>query len=467
MIKLNLVGDKMKNMTQGNVTKLIMAFAIPVLLGNVFQQFYTMADTMMVGQILGVNSLAAIGASASLSNLVIGLCTGVSMGVSIMIAQYYGARDEEGMKKATAGCIKLCMISVVVIFVVAILLKKPLLYLLQTPSSILGMADSYLTIIIIGLFVTMAYNMMASMLRSIGDSRTPLYFLIIASILNVALDYIFIAIIQLGVAGAAYATVIAQLISVILCFLYMRKKYPMFIVKKEDFHVEREILRKQLSMGISMGLMNSIVSLGSVILQSAVNSLGEVTIAAHTAARKVVEMFMQPLISIAIADTTFVSQNLGAQRFSRIRAGMKSSVWISFLWVCIVVLLSFTCIDFFIGFLVNAKQTEVISLAAYYTRISSVFYFILAVLFIYRNGLQGLGNGRGPIISSCIEMAVKIAATFALIPFTGYTGVCLAEPIAWSLMGPCLMVFFYRDLKRKEQQLEMHTMEAYQKIELP
>ena len=443
----------MKNMTQGNVTKLIMAFAIPVLLGNVFQQFYTMADTMMVGQILGVNSLAAIGASASLSNLVIGLCTGVSMGVSIMIAQYYGARDEEGMKKATAGCIKLCMISVVVIFVVAILLKKPLLYLLQTPSSILGMADSYLTIIIIGLFVTMAYNMMASMMRSIGDSRTPLYFLIIASILNVALDYIFIAIIQLGVAGAAYATVIAQLVSVILCFLYMRKKYPMFIVKKEDFHVEREILRKQLSMGISMGLMNSIVSL--------------VTIAAHTAARKVVEMFMQPLISIAIADTTFVSQNLGAQRFSRIRAGMKSSVWISFLWVCIVVLLSFTCIDFFIGFLVNAKQTEVISLAAYYTRISSVFYFILAVLFIYRNGLQGLGNGRGPIISSCIEMAVKIAATFALIPFTGYTGVCLAEPIAWSLMGPCLMVFFYRDLKRKEQQLEMHTMEAYQKIELP
>ena len=309
--------------------------------------------------------------------------------------------------------------------------------------------------------------MMASMMRSIGDSRTPLYFLIIASILNVALDYIFIAIIQLGVAGAAYATVIAQLVSVILCFLYMRKKYPMFIVKKEDFHVEREILRKQLSMGISMGLMNSIVSLGSVILQSAVNSLGEVTIAAHTAARKVVEMFMQPLISIAIADTTFVSQNLGAQRFSRIRAGMKSSVWISFLWVCIVVLLSFTCIDFFIGFLVNAKQTEVISLAAYYTRISSVFYFILAVLFIYRNGLQGLGNGRGPIISSCIEMAVKIAATFALIPFTGYTGVCLAEPIAWSLMGPCLMVFFYRDLKRKEQQLEMHTMEAYQKIELP
>lgn len=442
----------MKNMAQGNVTKLIMAFAIPVLLGNVFQQFYTMADTMMVGQILGVQSLAAMGATASLSSLVIGLCTGVSMGVSIMIAQYYGARDEEGMKKATAGCIQLCMVSVVVIFLAAILLKNPLLHILQTPASIMAMSDSYLTIIIAGLFVTMAYNMMASMMRAIGDSRTPLYFLIIASILNVALDYVFIAIIKLGVAGAGYATVISQLVSVILCFLYMRKKYPMFMVKKEDFHVEREILRKQLSMGISMGLMNSIVSLGSVILQSAVNSLGEVTIAAHTAARKIVEMFMQPLISIAIADTTFVSQNMGAKKYQRIRQGMKASVLISFIWVAIVILLSFTTIDFFIGFLVNAKQTAVISLAAYYTRISSVFYFILAILFIYRNGLQGLGNGRGPIISSCIEMAVKIAATFALIPFTGYTGVCLAEPIAWSLMGPVLMYFFYKDLKIKEHE---------------
>lgn len=440
----------MKNMTHGSVFRLIMAFAIPVLLGNVFQQFYTMADTMMVGQILGVDSLAAIGASASLSNLVIGLCTGVSMGVSIMIAQYYGARDEEGMKKATAGCIRLCMSSVVVIFLVSIVLKRPLLYLLKTPSSIFEMTDSYLTIIIAGLFVTMLYNMMASMMRSIGDSRTPLYFLIIASLLNIGLDYIFIANFHLGVAGAAYATVLAQLVSVVLCFFYMKKKYPIFLVKREDFHVEKAILRKQLSMGISMGLMNSIVSLGSVILQSAVNSLGKITIAAHTAARKVVEMFMQPLVSIAIADTTFVSQNLGAEKFHRIRSGIKASICISFVWVGIVILLSFTCIDSILSILVNAKQTEVISLASTYVRISSVFYFILAVLFIYRNALQGLGNGKGPIISSCIEMAVKIAATFLLIPFTDYIGVCLAEPIAWSIMGPCLMVFFYRDLKRKE-----------------
>lgn len=441
----------MKNMTQGNVTKLIMSFAIPVLLGNIFQQFYTMADTMMVGQILGVNALAAIGASTSLSNLVIGLCTGVAMGVSILIAQYYGAKDEDGMKKATAGCLLLCAVSVIVIFIFAILSKDILLRMLKTPSSIFGEANEYLTIIIFGLFVTMAYNMMASMMRSIGDSRTPLYFLIIASILNVLLDYVFIAHIRLGVAGAGYATVISQFVSVVLCYIYMRKKYPMFIIKKKDFHVEKEILNKQLTMGISMGLMNSIVSLGSVILQSAVNSLGEVTIAAHTAARKVVEMFMQPLISIAIADTTFVSQNLGAKQFKRIRAGMKSSIVITFIWVCIVILLSFTCIDFFIGFLVNAKQTEVIDLAAYYTRISSVFYFVLAILFIYRNGLQGLGNGRGPIVSSCIEMGVKIAATFLLIPFTGYLGICLAEPIAWSIMGPVLMFFFYKDLKSKEQ----------------
>lgn len=441
----------MKNMTQGNTTKLILAFALPVLLGNVFQQFYTMADTIMVGQILGVQALAAMGATASLSGLVIGLTTGVSMGVSIMIAQYYGANDQAGMKMATAGCIRLCAYSAIVIFAVAIVLKKPILILLQTPQSILGMADSYLTIIILGLFVTMAYNMMASMLRAIGDSKTPLYFLIVASLVNIGLDYVFIAIFHMGIAGAGYATVISQALSVVLCFIYLKKKYPMFILKKGEYHVEKEILHRQLTMGISMGLMNSIVSIGSVVLQSAVNSLGEITIAAHTAARKIVEMFMQPMISIAIAVTTFTSQNLGAGKFKRIREGMKASVWISFIWVVFVVIISFTYIDFFIELLVNAKQTKVIELAAYYTRISSVFYFVLAILFIYRNGLQGLGNGRSPIVSSCIEMAVKIIATFALIPSTGYTGVCLAEPIAWSLMGPFLMYYFYKDLKLREQ----------------
>lgn len=442
----------MKNMTEGNTTKLILAFALPVLLGNVFQQFYTMADTIMVGQILGVQALAAMGATASLSGLVIGLTTGVSMGVSIMIAQYYGANDKEGMKMATAGCIRLCALSAVVILVVAMILKKPILVLLQTPQTILGMADSYLTIIILGLFITMAYNMMASMLRAIGDSKTPLYFLIIASLVNIGLDYIFIANFHMGIAGAGYATVISQALSVVLCFIYLKKKYPMFILKKGEFHVEKEILHKQLTMGISMGLMNSIVSIGSVVLQSAVNSLGEITIAAHTAARKIVEMFMQPMMSIAIAVTTFTSQNLGAGKFKRIREGMKTSVWISFIWVIFVVIISFTHIDFFVELLVNANQTKVIQLAAYYTRISSIFYFVLAILFIYRNGLQGLGNGRSPILSSCIEMAVKIVVTFVLIPSTGYTGVCLAEPIAWSLMGPFLMYYFYKDLKLKEHR---------------
>lgn len=451
MVECNTkVGDSMKSMTQGNVIKLIMGFAIPVLLGNIFQQFYTMADTMMVGQFLGVTSLAAIGATASLSGLVIGLTTGISMGVSILIAQYYGAQDEEKMHMAIAGCIKLCAFSVVLIVVVMMLLKTPILHLLQTPDKIMSMADSYLTIIILGLFVTMAYNMLASMLRSIGDSKTPLYFLIVASITNIILDYIFIVYFHMGIDGAGYATVISQALSVVLCFLYIKKKYPMFILKKDQYHVESFILKRQLTMGISMGLMNSIVSIGSVVLQSAVNSLGEITIAAHTAARKIVEMLMQPLISIAIADTTFVSQNLGAKAYKRIREGVNKSVAISFVWVLFVIVISFFGVEYLIQLLVSAKQVKVIELAAYYTRISSVFYFVLAILFIYRNSLQGLGNGRIPIVSSCMEMVVKVIATFVLIPFSGYTGVCLAEPIAWSLMGPFLCYFFYRNLREKE-----------------
>lgn len=451
MVQYVAVGDIMRNMTEGNTTKLILMFAIPVLLGNVFQQFYNMADTMMVGQILGVKALAAMGASASLSGLVLGLTSGVSMGVSIMLAQYYGAKDEKGMKMAVAGCIRLCAIIVFVIIGLGLLFKRPILEILQTPHSIIGMSDLYLTIIILGLFVTMAYNAMASMLRAIGDSKTPLYFLIVASITNVALDYIFIAIFHMGIAGAGYATVISQFLSVILCFFYMKKKYPMFILHRGEFIVEKEILYRQLSMGISMGLMNSIVSIGSVVLQSAVNGLGEITIAAHTAARKVVEMFMQPLVSIAIADTTFVSQNLGAKKYHRIREGMIRSVLISIIWVVVVIIVSYTCIDLLLGILVNAKQIKVIELATYYCRITSLFYLILAVLFIYRNALQGLGNGRIPIISSCIEMVVKVVATFTLIPYTAYTGVCLAEPIAWSLMAPVLVIFFYKDIRKAEQ----------------
>lgn len=443
----------MKNMTEGNVTKLIITFAFPVLLGNIFQQFYTMADTMMVGKILGVQALAAMGATSSLSNLMIGLITGIAMGVSILIAQYYGAKDEKGIKTSSAGCLLLCACSSLVIVILSLLLKTPLLTMLKTPQSIYQEADRYLTILFIGLFVTMAYNMMASMMRSIGDSKTPLYFLIIASITNIVLDYCFLVYFHMGIAGAAYATVIAQGLSVILCYFYMRKKYPMFILKKNDFHIDKTMLIHQLSMGISMGLMNSIVSIGSVVLQSAVNMLGEITIAAHTASRKIVEMLMQPMISIAIANTTFVSQNLGAKKYARIRKGQKKCILLCFIWVMISIVISFTWIDVLLSFMVDAKETMVMSLAQQYSRISSLFYFVLSILFIYRNGLQGLGNGTIPIMSSCIEMGVKVLATFLLIPFTGYYGVCFVEPIAWSLMGPFLCYFFYHDLKKKEKQM--------------
>lgn len=210
-------GAYMKDMTKGNPVKLILAFAIPVLLGNVFQQFYTMADTMMVGRILGVSSLAAMGASTSLANLVIGFASGIAMGSSIMIAQYYGAKDEEGMRHACAGCVRICVISAIMMTMIALMVKRPCLQLLQTPNSIFTMADQYLLILYGGLFITMLYNMFASMLRSIGDSKTPLYFLIIASITNVLLDYIFIAVFSWGIAGAGIATVIAQGLSVVLC----------------------------------------------------------------------------------------------------------------------------------------------------------------------------------------------------------------------------------------------------------
>lgn len=444
---------KMKDMTSGNPLKLILFFSVPILFGNVFQQLYLMADTMIVGQFLGVDPLAAMGASTTVANLVIGFCNGMATGVGILVAQFFGARNERGMKQATAGSYVICFSASILLCVISIALARPILLLLKTPASILDMAALYLVIIMAGIVVTMLYNLFASLLRCVGDAKTPLYFLIIASILNVVLDYVLVAIIPLGIAGAALATVIAQALATLLCFLYIRRRYPLFLVKRSDFRLEKELFVKQLTMGISMGLMNSIVSIGTLVLQSAVNQLGKMTIAAHTAARKIVEMLMQPFISLGIAVTTFISQNLGANQLSRILEGVKKSVWVSFIWAAAVIVLSFSAASFLIGFLIDGKHREVVEPAVFYTQIMSLFYFALALLFLYRSALQGLGNGTVPIVSSIIEMLVKIIVTFTLVPACGYLGVALAEPISWCLMAIVLVGCFYRNMRvRKTDQ---------------
>lgn len=387
MIK-SVFGDKMKDMTSGNPLKLILTFAIPVLLGNLFQQFYLMADTMIVGQLLGVNELAAMGTSTVVANFVIGMCMGMAMGVCVLVAQFYGAKDETAMKQATAGAYAICISAAILFCIVSLLLASPILQLLKTPKEIFNDANCYLMTLMAGIMITMLYNLFSSLLRAVGDSKTPLYFLIIASITNIILDYGFIQVVSFGMMGAALATVLSQLLATILCYFYIRKHYAVFLVKKDDFCFEKTLFWKQFTMGISIGLMNSIVSIGTIVLQSGVNSLGKLTIAAHTAARKVVEMFMQPLMSLSIAITTFISQNMGAKKWDRIRESLKKGVWIAMAWVMIVIIISHTCVQFLFSLLVSTSQSEVIEIGSFYTRVMSLFYGPLAILFIYRGALQ-------------------------------------------------------------------------------
>lgn len=449
----------MKDMTSGKPLKIIFLFSMPILFGSIFQQFYNMVDIIMVGKILGLNALAAMGATSAILGLVLMLAIGMITGYSIPIARYYGADDHERMKKAVANTITFSIITGILLTILSLLLSYPILSILDTPADIIDMSNGYLYVMFGGTIITVLYNVGACILRAVGDSKTPLYFLIFSSILNIFLDYVFIAMFGFGIDGAAYATLIAQALSVILCFVYLIKKYQFLIPEKKDFKIEKAMALDQLGLGISMGLMNSIVSVGSVILQSAVNGLGATTLAAHTAARKISEMLMQPMGSIGMATTTFASQNFGAKKYHRIHEGVKQSILLSSIWSLLVVLLSFTVITFFIKFFVDAAETEVIATAAYYMRINSICYFVLGALFVYRNVLQGLGKKVVPILSSFVELVVKVATTFALTPLFGYTGIVLSEPLSWILMT-ILLYFGYRHYIKNLPSIDLEPEEV-------
>lgn len=433
----------MKEMTKGNPIKIIFLFSLPILFGNIFQQFYNMADTIMVGRILGVDALAGMGATGPLFGLVLSMSIGLVMGFSIKVAQCFGAEDHPRMRQAIANMFVLSIGLGLLITIVSCMVSYPMLQVLRTPSEIIHMSQSYLIVMFGGILVTILYNFGACVLRAVGDSKTPLYFLILSSIVNIALDYVFIAIFSWGIRGAAIATLMAQGLSVLLCLWYMAKKYHFLVPKKEDCIFARNMIMDQLGLGISMALMNSIVSIGSVILQSAVNDLGSVYIAGHTAARKISEMFMQPTSSLGMAATTFASQNFGAKKYARIREGVNKSVLLGGIFSLFVMLVSWICIDFLIGFFVDTKETQVVEIAAYYMRINSIFYLALFMVITYRNVLQGFGKKMIPIFTSILEMIVKVVATFAFTPILGYTGIAIAEPVAWVLMAICLFYGYH------------------------
>ena len=439
---------KTKDLTQGNVAKLLLFFAFPTLLSNVFQQFYNLADTAIEGHILGDNALVAIGASSTVNSLVLSFAWGLNGGFGIIIAQCFGAKDFKKLKKSVAISLSINVLFSLIVCIFGIFMSRPMLQALNTPAARLNEANSYISVILVFIIVPMLYNLEAVILRSLGDSKTPLYFLIFSSVLNIILDYVLIKFTQMGVKGAAVATVLAQLLSVILCFVVILKNFKIIRLKKNDFHFSASLFKNMMSAGMAMAVMNSIFSIGSIIMQGSINALGEDVIAAHLGSRKVAEMFMQPLVTIGTACSTFVGQNYGALKIGRIKASIKYSTIYSLIWS----VFTFFILWFFggqIARLVTGSASQVVfDNTQMYLRINAPFYFVLGLLFTLRFSIQSVDRKMPPIISSSMELASKIAAAYLFIPLWGYLGACIAEPLSWTLGAIYLLFVFKKEFKR-------------------
>lgn len=436
-----------KDMTVGNPTKLIFSFAMPMLIGNIFQQFYSMADAVIVGRFVGVPALAAIGATGAMNFLVLGFVMGLTTGFSIIVAQFFGCNDEDKLRKSVAMSVYLSIIGTILITILSLVLSKPLLIFMNTPADILEDANKYISIVFAGIIVTIFYNLLSSILRALGDSKTPLYFLIVSSIINIILDLIFVINFSMGVAGAAYATVISQAVSCILCLIYISKKHPILKLKKNDWHIDYRIINKLLKLGIPTALQTSVTAIGVMVIQSTINNFGSTIVAAYTAAAKVEQLATQPGLTFGLAMATYTGQNLGAGNIERIGIGLKKCIKLSMgfciIGTILVILFGANLTQLF----VSGEQYEVIAASKQYLNIVSVFFFVLGLLFIYRNALQGLGNAFVPLLSGALELLMRVGVALTLSNYIGYTGICLASPIAWIAATILLMVAYYRTIK--------------------
>lgn len=419
------------DLTRGPILPTILQFAWPILISNIFQQLYNTADTMIVGNYLGEQSLAAVGATAAIFELIIGFALGVGNGMGIIIARHYGARHGDMIKKSVASTLVIGLVLSLGVMLLGHFGLYPLLTILGTPAAIIDQSFSYIYLILMGVGVTFAYNLGAGLLRAIGNSLVALYFLIFSACLNVVLDLYFITQLGLGVQSAGLATIISQGVSAVLCYCYIWKKVHLLIPEKRHFIWDKDLVMDLLGQGLSMGLMFSIVSIGTVILQTAINGFGVLIIGAQTTARRIMALSLMPLTSTAASMTTFVSQNLGANQVERIVQGIRKACLIAFVWGVMAIVLLYLFSPVLIRLVSGSNQAELIDNAVLYLRVATPFYPILGCLFIFRNSLQGLGRKLTPLISSVIELVGKIFFVVVVIPQIGYLGVMLCEPILW------------------------------------
>lgn len=435
----------MKDLTKGKPSTLILSFALPIFLANVLQLTYSLVDTRIVGSFLGEDALAAVGATTTLSNLIIGFLMGLSNGFAIITAQRFGAKDFAGVKKSFAASLTLGSMISLLLTVAGLCFLKPLLRFLNVPETLSGTAYSYIFIILAGLLATFFYDACAAALRALGDTVTPLVILAISVAFNIAGDLFFVVVLKMEVRGAALATVLAQILAFLVCWCYMVHRYEVLHLKREDFKKpDLDMTKNMLKGGLSMGFMSSLVNLGSLTLQTAINKLGQEVIVAHTAARKLSELFMIMFTVFGQTMATYCGQNVGAGEIGRVKKGIRLSIFYTCIWCTGAVLASYTVGPWLVHLVTGTDNPAVISYATSYLKFDTLFYYVTAVICVLRNAMQGLGDYVTPLVSSSLEMIGKIVIAFTLVPGLGYTGVIVAEPIVWFIMVIPLVVQIYR-----------------------
>ena len=434
----------MHDMTVGKPSKLIIQFMIPMFLGNVFQQFYNVADSIVAGQFLGVQALAAIGSTGSLMFFVTGWMNGMSSGFAILVSQWFGAKKYDRMRHYVAMSVYLSIILSVLMTVGFLAANEPILRMMNYSPDIMPDVTAYMGIIYAGLIVTAAYNALAAFLRALGDSRSPLYFLIISAAINVVLDIVFIVYGGMGVDGCAYATVIAQAISALLCFIYIVKRYPILHLKREDFRISFRSWGRLLALGIPMALQFSITAIGTIIVQGAVNVYGEIYMAGFSAAGKLQNIIATVFSAFGATIATYVGQNRGAGKMDRVRQGVRTTQMMIIVYSVFAMAVVLLLGRYMMWIFVSPSETEVIDVAVLYFRTVFWCYPFLGSIFLYRNTLQGLGYGLVPMLGGVFELIARAGIVLLVAGHTSFVGVCLSDPAAWlSALIPLVPYYIY------------------------
>ena len=448
-----------KDMTAGTPGKIIFNFTMPIFIGNIFQQFYNMADTVIVGKFVGNAALAAVGACGTLVFLIIGFLQGVTAGFTVVTAQHFGAGNMKAMKKSVASGAVLTGIVTVILTLLSMISMAKVLHLMNTPSDMYGEAYGYIMVICGGIVAQALYNYLASVLRALGDSKRPLYFLVIAALLNIVLDLVFIIVFRMGAAGAAYATVIAQGISAVCCLIYIVKRFPILHLERKDFEICWDSFGRLLKLGIPMGLQFSITAIGTIIVQSAVNIYGPVHMAGFSAAGKIQNIFATVFTAFGATIATYVGQNRGAGKMDRVKQGVRYTQMMVLGWSVFVMFLMFFFGKYLTYLFVDPSEQDVVNVSVTYFRTVFWAYPFLGSIFLYRNTLQGMGYGLVPMLGGVFELVARTGIVVLIAGHTSFAGVCMADPTAWIAALIPLIPYYFHVMKKYKNKSQVQVVE--------